>query len=171
MHVAVPKGVRAWADAKLSEKMAGIENPNLEWIRVAEERIKVLLDSAFDYFPFICALGCPVPIFCPAFLTDLAHLIQENEQAYIEVSCDIYKIYKYRTNHTDHWPQFFTLIDPHVAGKLGNNKTVHSPLSIVDIFTFYSTMPKTALASKSNALQGDKRKVEDPTTQIEKACG
>ncbi|KAF8811735.1 hypothetical protein BYT27DRAFT_7072950, partial [Phlegmacium glaucopus] len=29
-------------------------------------------------------LGCNVPIFCPAFLTDIAFTIQENEEAFIE---------------------------------------------------------------------------------------
>ena len=90
--------IKAWVESKIKVHMASKENPHLIWIRCLEKRVKVLLNSASSRYPFIRALGCSIPIFCPAFLIDVAFSIQENEEAFLEVSLDIYTINKYLTN-------------------------------------------------------------------------
>jgi hypothetical protein len=94
----VEKEVGDWVEAHVSQTGASENNEDLPWIQALESRIKVLLDLAYTRFPFIRALKCSVPLFCPAFLTDLATQIQRNESAYIEVSqVDAYTNSKYRT--------------------------------------------------------------------------
>jgi hypothetical protein len=95
----VLKDVGDWAESKIREHMASQDNPNLLWIQCIENRVKVLLNVASSKFPFIRALGCSIPIFCPGFLTDVAYSIQENEDEFLEVSLDIYTINKYLINY------------------------------------------------------------------------
>jgi len=80
--------IKSWVEMHQSTPLTPTSNPHLKWIEALPKRIEVLLDSAFTEYPFIRALKTPIPLFCPAFLADLASCIQVKEDAFIEVSGD-----------------------------------------------------------------------------------
>jgi hypothetical protein len=51
--------------------------------------MEVLLNLAFQEYPYIQALKTPIPVFCPAFLADLASCIHAQEAGFTEVSGNI----------------------------------------------------------------------------------
>jgi hypothetical protein len=87
------RDIENWVENQKSTPPA---SPYLKWIEALPHRVKVLLDSGYKAYPFIRALDTPIPLFCPAFLADLASCIQVKEEAFIEVSGDKYKFIKYR---------------------------------------------------------------------------
>jgi hypothetical protein len=150
-----------WVEMHKSTSMAS-KNPHFKWIEALPRRMEVLLDLAYQEYPFIRALKTPIPVFCPAFLADLASCIQAQEEGFIEVSGD-----KCESLNLTCCFQFFTLLDPYVAHRFRKNKT-HTYLPLTSMFEFYATAPNAGLTSPLDRLEGSNLKMEDYGLQIEK---